>query len=99
MVISDHQGLSRSDSYSTISVSAARQYEGRCDRTVDLGFAKEAPIPDVMDTSSIEAFSKNGSSRRWTITRRRIVAVILVGLYFAGRGQVVVVTCRDPILV
>ena len=33
------------------------------------------------------------------ITRGRIVVVTLVGLYFAGRGRVVAVTCRDPILV
>ena len=59
----------------------------------------EAPIPDEMDTSSIQAFSKNGSSGRWTITRGRIVAVTLAGLHFAGRGRVVAVTCRDPILV
>ena len=52
-----------------------------------------------MDTSSAEAFTRNGPSRRWTITRGRIVAVTLVGLYFAGRGRVVAVTCRDLILV
>ena len=33
------------------------------------------------------------------ITRGRIIAVTLVGLYFVGRGRVVAVTCRDPILV
>ena len=52
-----------------------------------------------MDTSSIQEFSKNGSSGRWTITRGRIVALTLAGLYFVGRGRVVAVTCRDPILV
>ena len=52
-----------------------------------------------MDTSSVEAFTRNGSSGRWTITRGRIVAVTLAGLYFAGRGRVVAVTCRDLILV
>ena len=52
-----------------------------------------------MDTSSAEAFTRNGPFGRWTITRGRIVAVMLVGLYFAGRGRVVAVTCRDPILV
>ena len=52
-----------------------------------------------MDTSSIEAFSRNGPSGRWTITHGRIVAVTLAGLYFARRGRVVAVTCRDPILV
>ena len=99
MVISDHSGLNRSSSYNAISVSTACRYEGRCDRTTDLGFAEEASIPDVMNTSSIQAFSKNGSSGRGTIIRGRIVAVTLVGLYFAGRGRVVAVTCRDPILV
>ena len=59
----------------------------------------EAPIPDEMDISLIQAFSKNGSSGRWTITRGRIVAVTLASLYFASRGRVVAVTCRDPILV
>ena len=52
-----------------------------------------------MDTSLIEAFTRNGSSGRWTITRGRIVAVTLAGLYFAGRGRVVAVTCRDLVLV
>ena len=52
-----------------------------------------------MDTSFAEAFTRNGPSGRWTITRGRIVAVTLAGLYFAGRGRVVAVTCRDPILV
>ena len=52
-----------------------------------------------MDTSSIEAFTRNRPSGRWTITRGRIVVVTLAGLYFAGRGRVVVVTCRDPIFV
>ena len=94
-----HSGLSRSVSFIAISVSAARRYEGSCDRAADLGFAVEAPIPDEMDTLSIQAFSKNGFSGRWTITRGRIVAVTLAGLYFASRGRVVAVTCRDPILV
>ena len=52
-----------------------------------------------MDTSLVEAFTRNGPSERWTISRGRIVAVTLAGLYFAGRGRVVAVTCRDPILV
>ena len=52
-----------------------------------------------MDTLSVEAFTRNGPSGRWTIIRGRIVAVTLAGLYYAGRGRVVVVTCRDPILV
>ena len=49
--------------------------------------------------SSIEASSRNGPSGRWTITHGRIVTVTLAGLYFAGRGRVVVVTCKDLILV
>ena len=52
-----------------------------------------------MDTSSVEAFSRNRPSRRWTITRGRIVAVTLACLYFVRRGKVVAVTCRDLILV
>ena len=52
-----------------------------------------------MDNSSVEAFTRNGPSGRWTITRGRIVAVTLAGLYYAGRGRVIAVTCRDPILV
>ena len=31
--------------------------------------------------------------------RGRVVAMTLAGLYFTGRGRVVAVTCRDPILV
>ena len=99
MVISDYSGLSRRGSYSAISVLVACRYEGRCDRIPDLGFAEEAPILDVMDTLSIKAFSKNRPSGRWTITRGRIIEVTLAGLYFAGRGRVVAVTCRDPVLV
>ena len=52
-----------------------------------------------MDTSSVEAFTRNGPSGRWTITRGRIVAVTLAGLYYVGRERVFAVTCRDPILV
>ena len=33
------------------------------------------------------------------ITCGRIAVVTLAGLYFAGRGKVVAVTCRDPILI
>ena len=91
--------LSRRDFVIAISVSAARRYGGSSDGAADLGFAEGAPIPVEMDTSSIQEFSKNGSSGRWTITRGRIVAVTLAGLYFTRRGRVVGVTCRDPILV
>ena len=91
--------LSKQGSYCAISVTAARRYEGSCDKISILGYAEETPIPEGMDTSSIQAFSKNGPSGRWTITCRRIVAVTLVGPYFVGRRRVVAVTCRDPILV
>ena len=91
--------LSKQGSYSAISISAACRYEGSGDRISVLGYAEEKPIPKGMDTSSIQAFSKNGPSGRWTIICGRIVAVTLVGLYFAGQGRVVAVTCRDPILV
>ena len=90
--------LSKQGSYIAINVSAARRYEGSYDKISVLGYVEETPIPEGMDTSSIQAFSKNGPSWRWTITRRRIVAVILAGLYFGGRGRLVAVTCRDPIL-
>ena len=53
----------------------------------------------AMGTLSIQEFSKNSSSGKWMITCGRIVAMTLVGLYFVGRGRVVRVTCRDPILV
>ena len=91
--------LSRRASVIAISVSLARRYRGSSDGAADHGFAVGAPIPVEMDTSSIQEFSKNGLLGRWTITRGRIVAVILAGLYFAGRGRVVAITCRDPILV
>ena len=52
-----------------------------------------------METLAIEAFSKNGNSGSWTITRGREVVLTLAGLYYVGRGRVVRVTCRDPILV
>ena len=94
-----YPGFSRQGSYSAISVSVGRRYEGSYDKISVFGYAEETPIPKGMDTLSIQAFSKNGPSRRWTITRGRIVAVTLAGLYFAGRGKVVAVTCRDPTLV
>ena len=52
-----------------------------------------------MDTSTIEAFSKNKNSASWMITRGREVALTLAGLYYVGQGRVVRVTCQDPILV
>ena len=52
-----------------------------------------------METLPIEAFSKNGNSESWTITRGREVALILTGLYYVGSRRVVQITCRDPILV
>ena len=52
-----------------------------------------------MDTSAIEAFSKNGNFGSWTITCGREVVLILAGLYYVGRGRVVRVTCWDPIFV
>ena len=53
----------------------------------------------AMDTLSIQAFSRNSSSGRWTISRERIIVVTLAILYFATRGRVVWITCKDPILV
>ena len=52
-----------------------------------------------MDTSAIEAFTKNGNSGSWMITQGRKVALTLAGLYYVERGRVVRVTCWDPILV
>ena len=52
-----------------------------------------------MDTSSIEAFSRNGPSGKWMITHGRIVVVTLAGLYFVGQGGIVRVTCRDSTLI
>ena len=80
------------------SVSAARRYEGSCDITLDLSIM-DALNRSGMDTLVVEAFTRNGPSGRWTITRRRIVAVTFASLYFAGLRRVVAVTCRDPILV
>lgn len=34
-----------------------------------------------MDTTLIEAFSKNGPSGRWKVSRGRMVALTFVGLY------------------
>ena len=52
-----------------------------------------------MDTLPIEAFSKNGNSGSWMITCGREVVLTLVELYYVGRGRVVRITCREPILV
>ena len=53
----------------------------------------------AMDTFSIQVLSRNKPSTRWTITRKRIVAMTLACLYFAGQSRVLQVTYRDPILV
>ena len=81
------------------SVSAARRYGGSSDIAPSECTMDALPSRSRMDTSSIEAFTRNGPSGRWTITRGRIVAVTLASLYYAGRGRVVAVTCKDPILV
>ena len=81
------------------SVSAAHRYGGSCDITLDLSIMDALTNRSGMDTLSVEAFTRNGPSRRWMITHGRIVAVTLADLYFVGRGRVVAVTCRDPILV
>ena len=52
-----------------------------------------------MDSLLIEAFSRNGPSRRWTISCNRVVELTLARLYFARHEMVVRITCRDPILV
>ena len=81
------------------SVSAARRYGGSSDIIPELSIMDSLTSRSGMDISSVEAFTRNGPSGRWTITRGRIVAVTLAGLYYVGRGRVVAVTCRDPILV
>ena len=81
------------------SVSAARRYGGSCDITLELRIVDMPTNRSGMDTSSVDAFTRNGPSGRWTIFRGRIVAMTLAGLSFVGRGRVVAVTCRDPILV
>ena len=81
------------------SVLAASQYRGSSDITPEQCTMDALTSRSGMDTSSVEAFTRNGPSRRWTITHGRIVVVTLAGLYYAGQGRVVAVTCRDPILV
>ena len=81
------------------SISAARRYGGSSDIILELCIMDSLTSRSGMDTSSVQAFTRNGPSGRWTITRGRIVAVTLAGLYYARRGRVVAVTCRDPILV
>ena len=85
--------------YTELDVSAARCYGGSSDIIPELCIMDSLTSRSGMDTSLVEAFTRNGPSWRWTITRRRIVAVTFAGLYYAGRGRVVAVTCRDPILV
>ena len=75
--------LREQGTYTSMSESAAHRYKGSCDILSVLNNADATAIPEGMDTLSIQAFSKNGPSGRWTITRGRVVAV----------------TCRDPILV
>ena len=52
-----------------------------------------------MDSTSIQAFTRNGPSRRWGITRDRDVALTRTCLYFVGRKRIVGLICRDRILV
>ena len=82
-----------------ISVLVARRYEGSCDIISVLSDANSTKIPKGMDTSTIQAFSKNGPFGRWTITCGKIVTVTLAGLYCPSQGRVVAVSCRDLILV
>ena len=89
----------KSGTHVTSNVSAARQYRVRCDINLDLRTMDTPTNRSGMDTSLVEAFTTNGPFGRWTITRGRIVAVTLAGLYFVGQGRVFAVTCRDPILV
>ena len=81
------------------SISAARRYRGSSDITPELSIMDALTSRSGMDTSSVEAFTRNEPSGRWTITRERIVAVTLTGLYYAGRGRVLAVICRDLILI
>ena len=85
--------------FSWVLVLRHHRYGGRCDINLDLKTVDTPTNRSGMDTLSIEAFTRNGPSRKWTITRGRIVAVTLAGLYFVGRGRVVAVTYRDLILV
>ena len=78
------------------SVSAAHRYGGSSDITPELSIMDSLTSRSGMDTLSVEAFTRNGPSGRWTITRGRIVVVTLAGLYYAEQGRVLVVTCRDP---
>ena len=91
--------LSKQGIQTSISVSATCRYKRSCDILFVLNNLDATTITAGMDNLSIQAFSRNGPSGRWMITCGRIVAVTLASLYFAGRGRVVVVTCRDPILV
>ena len=85
--------------YTELDVSAARRYGPAPDINTEQCTMDALTSRSRMDTSSVEAFTRNGPSGRWTITHGRIVAVTLAGLYYAGRGRVLVVTCRDLILV
>ena len=52
-----------------------------------------------MDNSSIEAFSRNKPSERWTISCGRAMILTLARLYFVGSRMVVGITFKDPVLV
>ena len=67
------------------SVSAARRYGGSSDITPEQCTMDALTSRSGMDTSSVEAFTRNGPSGKSTITRGRIVVVTLAGLYYAGR--------------
>ena len=99
MIEETGRALEKLGAHITANVSAARRYGGSSDTTLKLNVMDALMNISGMDTLSAEAFSRNGPSGRWTITRGRIVAVTLAGLYFVGRGRVVAVTCSDPIFV
>ena len=91
--------LSKRGTQTSIRISVACRYEGSYDILFVLSNLDATAITADMDTFSIQALSRNGPSKRWTIIHRKIVTMTLAGLYFAGQGKIVAVTCRDPILV
>ena len=82
-----------------ISILAARQYDESSNILFVTDNLNAIVITNGHGYFVNSSIHKERALRRWTITRKRVVVVTLIGLYFVGQGRVLWVTCRDPILV
>ena len=62
------RALEKSGAHISGSVAVAYRYGVSCDITLELRIIDAPTNRSGMDTSSVEAFTRNGPSKRWTIT-------------------------------